>query len=331
MAIIASLYFYLDWYKIQYNKIIGCHYVYLGDKAFRSKKYQKAIDNYKLALKYYPQHVKASWNLGNIYVSFENYYEAVNYYENALKYSPNFMVCRMDLGIILAEEFADYDRAIEEYNKVVNSSPYILRIPFIFNNKKSTLENKGLAYYNMGLAYRSKAINNGENHFETIRYLKKAKDAYEQAQKYLENNYDNTFNLALTNHLLGDYSDAAEQYCQAINIKPINFEAHYNFGLLLRELNKPKAALDEFEKTTLVIDYNGEDDKVLHILGLINEIKRRIVNEVGYDYLKERNDLTSLSQTEIVYSKGKVTSATQKDYDFAEILKCNYKNEYEEM
>ena len=36
-------------------------------------------------------------------------------YENALKYSPNFMVCRMDLGIVLAEKMADYDKAIQEY------------------------------------------------------------------------------------------------------------------------------------------------------------------------------------------------------------------------
>lgn len=329
LAIIASLYFYKDWYKIQYKKIIGCHYVFLGDKAFRAKNYQKAIDNYQSALNYYPQHAKAGWNLGNIYVSFENYYEAINCYEKALKYSPNFMACRMDLGIILSEELAEYDRAINEYEKVVNAAPFILRIPFVFDNKKTTMENKGLAYYNMGLAYRNKALNNSENQFETVKYLKKAKDSYEQAQKYLQNNYDNMFNLALTNHLLGDYSDAAEQYCSAINIKPINFEAHYNLGLLFRELNRQKEALDEFEKTNIVIDYNGEEDKVKHILGLITEIKRKIINESGYNYLKDREDITSLSKSEIIYSKGKITSSSQKEYDLAEILKCNYSDNIE--
>ena len=87
---------------------------------------------------HYPGHSGASCNLGNIYVSFENYYEAVNAYENALKYNPEYMVCRMDLGIILAEKMADYDKAIQEYEKFKNSNPLTVNIPFIFNNKKTT-------------------------------------------------------------------------------------------------------------------------------------------------------------------------------------------------
>ena len=139
VAFIASLYFYQDWYRTQFNKCVGMYYVNKGDKAYRKTQYQKAIDYYRIALKHYPAHSRASWNLGNIYVSFENYYEAVNAYENALKYDPNFMVCRMDLGIILSEKMANYDKAIQEYGRVINSKPIVVNIPFIYNNKKSVL------------------------------------------------------------------------------------------------------------------------------------------------------------------------------------------------
>ncbi|MBE7704512.1 MAG: tetratricopeptide repeat protein [Cyanobacteria bacterium SIG29] len=329
VAFIASLYFCRDWYITQYHKAIGFYYVSKGDKAYKKEKYQKAIDFYKIALKHYPGHSNASCNLGNIYVSFENYYEAVNAYENALKYSPNYMVCRMDLGIILAEKMADYDKAIQEYGKIVNSNPFTINIPFIFDNKKSTTANRGIAYYNMGLAYRGKAVYMGEDTLTSVKYLKKAKESYLKAEKYLKNNFDNTYNLAFTYHLLGDYNNAALKYCDAINIKPDVYEAHYNFALLLRSMNMNQEALEEFEKTTMLLDYYSNDDKTKYVFGIITEIKRRIINEGKYDYLKERIDITSLGKDEITYSKGKVVASKQKEFKMNELLKCNCRSKFE--
>lgn len=329
ITFIASLYFCRDWYYRQIHKGIGFYYVNKGDKAYRQKKYQKAIDMYKTGLRHYPAHSRAGCNLGNIYVSFENYYEAVNAYEQALRYNPNFMVCRMDLGIILSEKLADYDKAIQEYGRVVNTNPFTINIPFIFNNKETTKVNKGLAYYNMGLAYRGKAVYMGDRTSISVKYLKKAEEAYTKAENYLKNDYDNTYNHALTNHLLGDYKKAALEYCEAINIKPRSFEAHYNFALLLRSMNLNKEALTEFEKSIMLLDYNGKDNKNKYIFGIIAEIKRRIISEEGgYDYLINRNDVNSLSNDEIIYSKGKVIP---QDFDMDKLLKCTYKKQFEEI
>ena len=331
VAFITSLYFCREWYAKQYHKCLGFYYVHEGDKAYQKQKYQKAIDNYRTGLKHYPEHSRASCNLGNIYVSFENYYDAVTAYENALKYSPNFMVCRMDLGIILSEKMANYDKAIQEYGQVINSKPLIINIPFIFNNKKTTNVNKGLAYYNMGLAYRGKAVYMGDKSSTSIKYLKKAKKAYKEAEKYLKNDFDNTYNLALTNHLLGDYNSAANKYCRAINIKPTNFEAHYNFALLLRAMNLNKEALDEFEKSTMLLDYYSNESRSKYIYGIINEIKRRILNSGEYKYLQNRTAITSLSDDNIKYTKGKVTAEVQTELKMNELLKCTYTDRFEEM
>ena len=324
IAFIASLYFYKDWYYKQYEKCVGFYYIYKGDKAFKKQKYQQAVENYRLGLKYYPEHSIASCNLGNIYVSFENYYEAVNAYENALKHNPNYMVCRMDLGIILAEKMADYDKAIQEYGRVIHSKPLMVNIPLVFNNKETIKANKGIAYYNMGLAYRGKAVFMGDNTNTSIKYLKKAKEAYENAEKYLKNDYDNTFNLALTNHLLGDYNTAANGYCDAINIKPDSYEAHYNFALLLRSMDENRLALEEFEKTTMLLDYKGSEERNKYIFGIIAETKRRILKDNGYDFLKDRVDTGALSDGDIVYSKGKVLAEKQKEYKINDLLKCTY-------
>lgn len=332
IAFIASLYFYKDWYIKQYNKVVGCYFVYQGDKAFRDRNYQGAVLNYRKALKHYPEHSKARWNLGNIYVSFENYHEAVNEYEQALKYNPNFMVCRMDLGIILAEELADYDKAIQEYGRVTNTNPLMVNIPFIFNNKDSIVANKGIAYYNMGLAYRGKAVFMGENTRMSTKYLKKAKEAYEEAEKYLKDDYDNTYNLALTNHLLGDYVSAAKNYCKANNIKPINFESHYNFALLLRTMDMNKESLLEFEKTSMVMQFLRDMNHSTYVYGVITEVKRNIMKETdGYNYLKDRVELARSQDSDIVYTNGKVLADNQKDFDLKGNLKCTFADKFEEM
>ena len=331
IAFLASLYFFRDWYFVQYNKCVGFYYVNKGDKAYRKAKYQTAVNNYKKALKHYPGHSRASCNLGNIYVSFENYHEAVNAYENALRYSPNFMVCRMDLGIILSERLADYDNAIQEYGKVVDANPFVINIPFVFNNKKTAATNRGLAYYNMGIAYRGKAIFNGEDSSLTIKYLKKARESYKNAEKYLKNDFDNTYNLALTNHLLGDNYEAAKEYCKAININPENFDSHYNFAMLLRTMGLNKEALSEFEKTILLSDSTGNNSRAKYILGMTNEMRRRILAEGGNDYLKEKQDYTSLSADNIRYTGGKVLFSKQKDTNLKQLLKCDYKDKFEDM
>ena len=331
IAFAASLYFYKDWYIRQYHKCIGFYYVNKGDRAFRLRKYQKAINYYKTGLKHYPGHSGASCNLGNIYVSFENYEEAVNAYENALKHSPDYIDCRIDLGIILSEKMSDFDKAIQEYGRVIDSSPFTVNIPFVYNNKKTTSINKGIAYYNMGLAYRGKAVYMGDRTYAAVKNLKQARDSYLKARKYLKNNYDNTYNLALTNHLLGDYHVAAKEYCDAINLNPERYEAHYNFALLLRAMNRNKEALTEFEKTIILLDSEGNLEKNKYVFGIIREIKGRILSEGNYDYLKNRVDFTSLSQDDITYSKGKVLAKNQKEYNIKDLLKCTYNQEFEEI
>ncbi len=329
IALIASLYFYKDWYIRQYHKCVGFYFVNKGDNEFKKRRYQKAIDYYRAALSHYPGHSGASCNLGNIYVSFENYSQAVDAYENALKYNPDFVGCRMDLGIILAEKMADYDKAIQEYGRVIDSKQLALHIPFVYNNKKTIQINKGLAYYNMGLAYRGKSVYMGDKTYSAVKYLKKARDSYMKAEKYLKNDYDNTYNLALTNHLLGDYNAAAKEYCNAINIDPLRYEAHYNFAFLLRSMNRNKEALNEFEKTTLLLSDGDNHEKNKYIFGIIREINRRILNEGNLSYLKNRVDFTSLSQKDIVYKNGKVLSSQQKELNLNKLLKCTYNKEFD--
>lgn len=328
----ASVYFFPNWYEKQYKKLWGYYYVYKGDKAYKKMKYQKAVDYYLKGLDYYPEHSKARCNLGNLYVVYENYYDAADAYDEALKYKPDYIVCRMDYGIILSQQLADYDKAVQQYGKIVDSKPLLLHIPFIYNNLKSVKANKGLAYYNMGVAYRSKSTYMGENKYASLQYLKKAKDSYDNAKKIIPKDYDTHYNGALANHLLGNIKEAGLGYCKAIQIKPYNFEAHYNYALLLRSLNFNKEALSELEKAGMLASSETDTIQQKYIYEVLGETKKILINQGEIEFLKNRTEESATDKSELDYHGGKVILKKDSDKTLTKkLMSCPKKEYFEEL
>lgn len=325
-------YFHQQWFIKQYKKLWGFYYVYKGDKAYKSSKYQKAVDYYIKGLEYYPEHSKARCNLGHLYVVYENYYTAAEAYEEALKYDPNYVTCRMDYGVILSEQMSDYDRAIQEYGKVIETRPFLLKIPFIFNNIKSVRTNRGLAYYNMGVAYRGKSIFMGENTAVSQLYLRKAKEAYEGAEELIPNDYNTHYNAALTNHLLGNTKEAGLEYCRAIEIQPYNFEAHYNYALLLRSLNFYKESLIELEKAGMLADKEADAAQQKYIFEVLGEVKQKLINKGEVEYLKTRTEESQTDNSELAYRDGKVILKEDSDKILTQkLITCPNKKYFEDL
>lgn len=251
---LLSVFVFWGWYVKQINKVRGMYYVNEGDKAYKAHKLEKAIKNYKTGLDYYPEHSQARCNLGNIYVKYEDYFSAAEQYEQALKYDPKFIVCRMNLGIVSAEKLSDFDKAIREYQTIIDTKRVTFHIPLIFDSVKSTKENKTIAWYNMGLAYRGKSMLTGEKTHAANEYLEKASNCYKKALKRKKDSYNINYNYALTNHLLGNYKEAGLSYCKAIELEPLAFDAHYNLAILLRKLGKLPEAQEELEKSLLIVN-----------------------------------------------------------------------------
>ena len=258
LGIGASFYLFPDFYNNQFDKLRGIYYVYKGDKAYRDWHLQKAINYYNSALRFYPAHYSAWYNLGNIYVAYEDYFSAADAYEQAVEHNPKFIPARMNYGIISTEKLGDFDGAISQYNEIITLKKRLFSIPFVFSNKKSTKYNKGLAYYNKGVAYKQKSIYSGDDIYLQQKYLLEALDAYKNAVKILKKDYDARYNLALTYHMLGNYREAGLNYCKAIELSPLQYDAHYNLAVLLRSLRHYKESLEELEKaTSLVMNSDG--------------------------------------------------------------------------
>jgi tetratricopeptide (TPR) repeat protein len=238
---------------------------------------QSALENYEKALELYPEHVKAQYNLGNIYVAYEAYEMAAECYEKSLKISPDFFNARINLGIVLDRKLKDIDKGIEEYKKVEESKLPIINIPFIYDNKYHILHSKAIAYYNMGLALRDKAVLLGLNGVSARIFLQKAVESYKNSIEIEPNVYDSHYNLAIAYHLLQRKREATEQYCKAINLSPLNYEAHYNLAILLNDEGKYKDSVDALEKAGLLLDANGNTEKSKYIYYFLNEVSQRII------------------------------------------------------
>jgi len=308
----------------QFHHVVAYYYVYQGDKEYKKSHLQKAINNYIKALDLYPGHVKARYNLGNIYVAYEDYNSAVLCYEESLKYNPDFVNARLNLGIVLSEEILDFDRAIDQYIHVVSSTPFIIDIPFIYSNKERIHINKAVAYYDMGLAYRSKSLIYWDNKGAARMYLLKAVDSYKKSLKYDSACYDTHYNLALGQHLLGNYTDATYEYCKAINIEPLNYDAHYNFALLLKDRNQYSESAKELEKAGLILDAKGDSYTTRYIYDVLSEVNQKAVAEKEYNYLVERIDKEPDNYDRITYLNGKVVVTEELDKAIVENMrKCN--------
>ena len=111
----------------------------------------------------FPNHYGAWYNLGNIYVAYEDYESALYAYSQAFKYNPKMMVARMNYGIIATEKMGNFDSALKQYDKIIKTKRKLISIPYVYNNKLSTAENKAIAYYNTGVTYRMKSLYAGDD------------------------------------------------------------------------------------------------------------------------------------------------------------------------
>lgn len=281
LLFLLCVFFFWGWFEKQINKGVGFYYVYKGDKAYYKGQLEQAIKLYRTGLEKYPEHSIARCNLGNIYVKYEDFESAIMEYEKAVEYDPKYIVCRMNLGIVSAEKMADYDTAIREYQTILETKRFTFHIPFIFNSVRSTKDNKSIAWYNMGIAYRGKALLMGEKTYASDQYLEKAVECYKKALKRHKKSYNVNYNYAIANQLLGNYKEAGLGYCKSMEIEPMAFDAHYNYAILLKHLKKYPESIAELEKASLIVDNTGDPYIARYLFDVMSTVTEKYasVNE----------------------------------------------------
>ena len=326
LVIVVTACLYPKWYIRQIHKVQGIYYVAKGDNYLRKTKFHKAINEYKHGLELYPEHYGAWFNLGNIYVVYEDYYASIDAYAQAIKYNPNYVLARMNYGIISAEKFGDFDSAIEQYNKVIEIQRKPVYIPFVFNNLTSYKTNIGLAYYNKGVAYRQKSMYTDADKPDREYNLLKAIEAFKMATKIMKKDYDSWYNLALAYHLNRDFNLAGLAYCRAIELSPMSYEAHYNLAVLLSHLKYYKEALKEMQKANNIISSaDGSSNHSRYMFDVMSDVTRNILkDEEGMKFLAEDNEYEATSvDGGLIYLNGRVVASDELDKSMMKNLsKC---------
>lgn len=290
------------------------YYIHKGDQAYSQDNMAKTLEFYQKGLIYFPGHYEAWFNLGNIYAVYEDYYSAVDAYQHAIRFNPKFVLAKMNLGIVYSEDLGFFDEAIEQFDEVTRIRLLKLWIPFVYSNIKSVNANRGLAYYNKGVAYKLKALYLPlEKKYLAYQYLGEAVEAYTKATKFIKKSFDIFYNRAVAHHLRGDWKDAGLDYCRAIEISPMKFEAHYNLAVLLRQMKKYRESASELEKAAFLITTTPDDSglQTAYIFNLLNEVSRRFItsNEYGTEKLTDE----PAGSTSYTFINGKIIADEEFD------------------
>ncbi len=319
-ALAALWIFRENWVRTQVRKVKGIYYVHKGDQAYAQGDIAKTLKFYKKGLNLYPGHYEAWYNLGNIYVVYEDYYSAVKSYQNAIKHNPKFVMARMNLGIVYSESMGFFDEAIEQFDNIEDIALYKLWIPFVYSNVKSIRGNKGIALFNKGVAYKQKAtfLPLEKQHMKRG-LLQNSIDSYTGALKYLKNNYDVYYNRAVAHQLRGDSKPAGLDYCKAIKIKPNRFEAHYNLGILLTSMKKYKEAMSELQKAAMLVTESPESYELqtAYIINSLREVSSRYMH--SGDNIQNNNTAPHEGSIQYSYSDGRIVD----DENLDKIMKKN--------
>ena len=287
-----SIYFCHDFYRDvcvgTVERAKGYWWVYQGDKALKKQDLQGAVECYTIGIRHYPKHYRALYNLANIYVFYEDYYAALINYERALMIKPDFDLARIDYAIILSQVYMN-DEAIDQYKKVLNQKRRFIKIPLLVDSKKAHKHNRGVAYYNMGGAYKVKSMIAGNTPQDTKELLQEAAKSYEKAAEILKT-YNANYNLALIHQLLKNYNQSAKYYCKAIELEPMKYEAHFNYAVLLSEKKDYIPSEAEFKKAGLLLDLEGDFEKKKFVYDVLADVNKKIALNKDSDYYKRINE-----------------------------------------
>ena len=190
----------------------------LGAVLANQKKLDKAIENYKKALKINPNYAQAYNNLGIALHKLNKINEAIDNYKKAIDLKNNF-----------AEAFNNLGNAIRDLNMLKDALPYYVKALQFKSDYAEAYNNIGATYENLG--DKKKALNN-----------------YEKAIKIKPDYAEVYNNIGTLLNSLGRFDESLSNFNKAIKLKP-NYEKTYNnLGNLLNDLGKYDEATDAYRK-----------------------------------------------------------------------------------
>lgn len=200
---------------------------------------------------------------------------AENAYQKALQFDPKRARLRGELAGIY-EQLGQYDRALEEYEKVAGSGPEgasaYKEMGRIYETYKA--ENaKAVSCYRKYLAAKPKAADAKEieKKLKAAEHEKEQIVQIEQSVRRKPSSAPNYYNLAVLLQKQDRYREAIDAYRKALAIEPANPQVHFNLAYSYDRLKMYEEAIGEYRKA---IQYKPDYMKAYSNLAAIYKDKR---------------------------------------------------------
>ncbi len=223
-------------------------YYHKGNLYFERGNYEKAIENYNMAIILNPNFSEAYFARGLAYYHLKNYDKAAADYTKALELDPNNPVIYNNRGDCYYRK-QDFERAIKDYDKAITLNPKYLK-----------------AYYNRGLAYA--CLENYESAIDDFSKVIELNPNFAEAYHVRGLAYD----------YMGDLDNAIKDYQKALEINPNLTEAKQHL-----ELAKSKGGV----RANLPVTGGGEEGKAPSTVHLLSKPKVTFKDVADMEKLKE--------------------------------------------
>lgn len=212
--------------------------------------YDKAIEQYREAIKAEPAYVESYVNLGNALKATGHTKEALKQYQEALTFKPDYTDALVSIANIMAEQ-GQGDAAAGEYSRVLDFNPDDPRAHFSLGYllAKQGKVDEAVTHFERAIEITpdfDKAHFNLANLLSQRGEIDKAAEHYSEALRINPNYAEAHRGLALILGMQRRPDDAADHLRQAIKIKPNYADAHNDIGILLAQQGRVDEAIAQF-------------------------------------------------------------------------------------
>jgi tetratricopeptide (TPR) repeat protein len=253
--------------KARAHNVLGLTYKDRGE-------HEKAIAEFKRALKADPKFYFAQNNLADLYVRLGRDDEAHRTFKQILKENPDFASAKYSLANFYFKR-GDFSRAEQLYRDIPKRSPNYSNAQFTLGSiyiKLDKLQEAVQAFrvsleknpHNAKAHYRLGAIYHGQNNFDM------AENCYIRALQLNPGYMEALFNLGGIYTSRGMLQKAEKAYIQALQLNPENAEAHFNLGNVYLKMERLDKSIQAYLQA---VKYNDHHVGAYHNLGLAYENK----------------------------------------------------------
>ena len=231
-----------------------------GESAIEKEEYEKALEYSSRAIQKDINKIQAYNLRGRAYTSLERYDQALEDFEKAETMEPDDAETYFNRGYLYQQQ-GRYSGAINDYDTAISKK-----------------EDYGEAFYRRG---RSKY---------DVGQVEEALTDFERASTLRPNSPYVHYWLGLTKKDLGQ--EGLKDFDEAIRLKPDYFDAYFQRGLVLKELQEYPSALDDFDKAIEInpneLSVYYDRSETLFLLLRVDDAKQDI--EVALELAKQQKN-----------------------------------------